>query len=190
MSSDLPTDAVELGRIQGAWGLKGWVHILAHSADSVNLTHSQRWFLSPPEVRFVRGFSAFCGVVQVRVLEAKAHSDGWVAQLDGVSDRNLAQALKGVAISVSRCDFLPLQAGEYYWVDLIGLSVHNRQGEHLGVVRELMATGPSNVLVLAYTDVADGTPQEAERMIPFVDAYIDNVDLQEKRIVADWQTDY
>lgn len=188
--SDLPADAVELGRVQGAWGVKGWVRIHAHSADSANLAHSQRWFLRPPEARFVRGFSAFHGVVQVRVLEAKPHSDGWVAQLDGVEDRGLAESLKGAGISVSRSDFVPLEAGEYYWVDLIGLEVHNRQGEHLGVVRELMATGPSNVLVLAYTETLDGVAHAAERLIPFVDAYIDSVDLLQKRIVADWQTDY
>ncbi|MDZ4127638.1 MAG: PRC-barrel domain-containing protein, partial [Hydrogenophaga sp.] len=78
----------------------------------------------------------------------------------------------------------------YYWVDLIGLDVVNREGVPLGVVRDLMATGPNSVLVLEYTDTIDGVEQVAERMIPFVAAYIDNVDKVARRITADWQTDY
>ncbi|MGI9132879.1 MAG: PRC-barrel domain-containing protein, partial [Rhodoferax sp.] len=73
-----------------------------------------------------------------------------------------------------------------YWVDLIGLDAQNRQGENLGVVRELLATGAQTVLVLEYRQ--DGKVQE--RMIPFVAAYIDEVDLAARRIVADWQLDY
>ncbi|MDT4888010.1 Ribosome maturation factor RimM [compost metagenome] len=66
----------------------------------------------------------------------------------------------------------------------------NREGVHLGVVRDLMATGPNSVLVLEYTDTVDGVEQVAERMIPFVAAYIDDVDKAARRITADWQTDY
>ena len=53
-----------------------------------------------------------------------------------------------------------------------------------------MPTGPHSVLVLGYTETVDGLERQAERMIPFVDAYIDEVDLNARRITADWQTDY
>ncbi len=188
--SALPADAVELGRIQDAWGIKGWVRIQPHSADTDALFASQDWFLQPPEARFARGFSAFSGCVSVRVAELKAHADGLVARLDGVADRNAAEALKGCRISLPRSAFPETPEGEYYWVDLIGLEVFNREGVNLGVVRDLMATGPTSVLVLEYPVVEDGVEKSAERMIPFVSAYIDEVDRQARRIVADWQPDY
>jgi len=188
--SALPADAVELGRIQDAWGIKGWVRIQPHSADTDALFASQDWFLQPPEARFARGFSAFSGCVAVRVAELKAHADGLVARLDGVADRNAAEALKGCRISLPRSAFPETPEGEYYWVDLIGLEVVNREGLNLGVVRDLMATGPTSVLVLEYPVVEDGVEKSAERMIPFVSAYIDEVDRQARRIVADWQPDY
>ena len=75
---------------------------------------------------------------------------------------------------------------EYYWVDLIGLNVINREGEALGVVRELMSTGPQTVLVLEY--VADDKVQE--RMIPVVSVYVDSVDIAAKIIRVDWLSDY
>jgi 16S rRNA processing protein RimM len=186
----LPDDAIELGRIQDAWGIKGWVRIQPHSADTDALFASSTWFLQPPEARFARGFDAFAGSVRVQVAEIKPHADGVVARLEAVDDRNTAEALKGVRISLPRSAFPATPEGEYYWVDLIGLQVINRQGEPMGVVRDLMPTGPHSVLVLEFTDTVDGKPQLAERMVPFVDAYIDSVDLQARRITVDWQSDY
>jgi 16S rRNA processing protein RimM len=189
-AASLPDDAVELGRIQEAWGIKGWMRIHPHSADTKALFASPQWFLQPPEARFARGFSVFSGCVTLTVAEIKGHADGVVARFEGLDDRSAAEALKGVRIFVPRSVFPPTPEGEYYWVDLIGLDVVNREGEHMGVVRDLMSTGPNAVLVLEYTDTIDGAPQTAERMIPFVSAYVDDVDRAARRITVDWQTDY
>jgi len=189
-AASLPDDAIELGRIQEAWGIKGWVRIQPHSADTSALFESSEWFLQPPIARFARGFSAFSGVVRVGIAEIKTHSDGIVARLVGLDDRSGAEALKGVRISLPRSAFPATPEGEYYWVDLIGLDVLNREGVHLGVVRDLMPTGPSSVLVMEYTEMVDGKEQSGERMVPFVGAYVDDVDLKARRITVDWQPDY
>jgi len=183
----LPPDAVELGRVQEAWGIKGWLRLHSHSADPEVLLAARRWFLLPPEARYARGFDAFSGVVTVAVDEVKTHADGLVARIEPIADRNAAEALKGCRIHVSRTDF-PAAKGddEYYWVDLIGLDVVNREGVHLGVVRDLLPTGPHSVLCLEYAE-GDKT---LERMIPFVSVYVDQVDLQARRITVDWQPDY
>lgn len=189
-ASSLPVDAIELGRFQEAWGLKGWLHILPHSADTEALFASTDWFLQPPEARFARGFSAFSGSVTVKVAEIKVHADGVVARIEGVDDRNAAEALKGVRIYVPRSAFPVTPDGEYYWVDLLGLDVVNREGVHMGIVRDLLTTGPNSVLVLEYTETVDGAERSAERMIPFVSAYVDSVDQSTRRITVDWQLDY
>ena len=180
---ELPADAVEVGRIQGAWGIKGWVKILPYSASPEALFSSKRWFLLPSE----RGpKTPFDGAVRLRIQQAREHSDAIVACAHDLTDRNAAEALKGARIFVPRSSFPTPAEGEYYWVDLIGLAVVNRDGVALGQVTDLMATGPQQVLVIGYE--ADGKAQE--RMIPFVDAYVDEVDLQAKRITVDWQPDY
>lgn len=189
-ASSLPDDAVELGRILDAWGLKGWIKVQPHSAESQALYKSTQWFLLPPEERFARGFSAFAGCVSVEATEIRNHADGVVAKLDGVDDRTAAEALKGARIYVPRSAFPTPTEGEYYWVDLMGLEVVNREGEALGVVRDLLLTGPTSVLVIEYTDQQGDKPLLAERMIPFVDTYIDKVDLEARRIMVDWQADY
>jgi 16S rRNA processing protein RimM len=190
-TSSMPDDAIELGRIQEAFGIKGWVRIHAHSADTDALLAAKEWYLQPPEPKFARGFSAFSGVVSVKVGEIKAQTAGIVARIEGLDDRNVAEALKGVRISVPRSAFPATPEGEYYWVDLIGLRVVNREGVEMGIVRDLMPTGPNSVLVLEYTETtADGKEKTLERMIPFVDAYVDKVDQQARLITVDWGIDY
>ena len=181
-SAELPADAIEVGRIADAWGIKGWFKVLPHSASPEALFSSKRWFLQPAE----RGAKTFAGTVLLKVKEAKEHSDSVVATSAEVPDRNAAELLKGARIFVSRASFPTPETDEYYWVDLIGLDVVNREGVALGADRELLHTGPQTVLVLAYEE--DGKAKE--RMIPFVSAYIDTVDLAGRRITADWQPDY
>jgi len=190
----LSHDAIEVGRILDAWGVKGWVKILPHSTDPEALFSAKAWFLQAPEVQFRPGFTAFSGTVSLHVDEVKAHSDSVVAKFTGVDDRTAAQALRGARIFLPRSGFPPASEGEYYWVDLIGLNVVNREGVALGQVRDLMSTGPHSVLCVEYpTGQPKGSGAKAtvaERMIPFVSAYVDAVDIPGKRITVDWQPDY
>ena len=189
--SSLPDDAIEVGRILDAWGVKGWVKILPHSADPESLLSAKSWLLQVPDAKFRPGFTVFSGTVSLRVDEAKIHSDTVVAKFSGLDDRNAAEALRGVRIFLPRSSFPAASKDEYYWVDLIGLNVVNREGVALGCVRDLMATGPHSVLCVEYVEARDdGSSATAERMIPFVSAYVDAVDIAGKRITVDWQPDY
>ncbi len=190
-SAGLPADAVEVGRILDAWGVKGWLKILPHSTDPEALFAAKSWFLQPPDAKFRPGFNAFAGTVSIAVDEAKTHSDSVVAKVNGLDDRTAAEALRGARIFLPRSSFPAASKDEYYWVDLIGLDVVNREGVALGSVRDLMATGPHSVLCVEYTaKQEDGTEAAAERMIPFVSVYVDSVDIASKRITVDWQPDY
>ena len=181
-AAELPADAIEVGRIADAWGVKGWFKVLPYSANPEALFSSKRWFLQPTE----RGAQTFTGVARLLLKEAKEHSDTVVACAHDVDDRTAAEALRGARIFISRSSFPTAAQDEYYWVDLIGLDVVNREDVPLGTVRELLSTGAQTVLVLEYQEDA----KVCERMIPFVSAYVDDVDLKARRIRVDWQTDY
>ncbi|MBC5766019.1 ribosome maturation factor RimM [Ramlibacter albus] len=182
-AAELPADAIEVGRIADAWGIKGWFKVLPHSADPQALFSSRRWFLQPPE-KAVK--PAFTGTALLRIAEAKEHSDSIVARAHEVDDRNAAEALKGARVFVARSSFPTAGEDEYYWVDLLGLDVVNREGAAMGRVKDLLSTGPQTVLVLEY----EAGDKKLERMIPFVSAYVDTVDLAAKKITVDWQADY
>ena len=181
-AAELPADAIEVGRIADAWGIKGWFKVVPHSADPEALFASKNWFLLPTE----RGAQTFTGVARLSIKEAKEHSDTVVATANGVDDRTAAEALRGSRIFISRAHLPKAAEDEFYWVDLIGLDVVNREDVALGVVKELLSTGAQTVLVMDYQE--DG--KICERMIPFVSAYVDDVDLKARRIRVDWQADY
>jgi 16S rRNA processing protein RimM len=184
----LPQDAIEVGRIGEAWGIKGWFKVIAYSASPEALFSSKSWYLLPPEPR--AGIAAkeplFKQPQLLKILVAKDHSDTLVAQADGVDDRNTAELLKNCRIFVGRESFPKPAGNEFYWVDLMGCEVVNREGVLLGVVKDLISTGPQTVIVAER--MQDGKPLET--LIPFVDAYVDTVSLQDKKITVDWQLDY
>ena len=182
----LPAVAVEVGRVLGAWGVKGGIRVKPFAADPQALFSSKRWYLQAPETLRPPG-SPVPGPLPalLRVVQAREHGDGVVASVHDIDDRDAAQALAGARIFVSRASFPTPDEGEFYWVDLIGLSVVNRAGLELGTVSGLVETGPHCVLRVQ-GDGVDG-PQ---RLIPFVAAYVDAVDLPGRRITVDWEPDY
>jgi 16S rRNA processing protein RimM len=177
-----PCDAVEVGRIVDAFGVQGWIKVQPYAADPQALFSSRRWHLQPPEEPRPKSALAFPPLL--RVVQAKDHGPLVVAQVRDVGDRDAALALRGGRIFVPRSSFPTAGDGEFYWVDLIGLGVVNRAGEALGSVVGLLDTGVHSVLRVQ----AEGGGEE--RLIPFVAAYVDGVDLADRRIRVDWGLDY
>lgn len=187
-----PDDAVEVGLVIGAWGIKGGVRVKPFSNDPKALFSSRRWFVRPPELAGPRpAAGGFQLPPLLRITSAKEHGDGVVATAQEIPDRTAAEGMKGARIFIARSSFPTAGDGEYYWVDLIGLDVVNRDGAALGQVIDLLDTGAHSVLRLRRPEATDGTPaDQAERLIPFVGVFIDHVDLAARRITVDWGLDY
>lgn len=183
-----PDDAVEVGRILDAWGVKGWFKVQPFAADPQALFSSRRWFLAPPEGPAPRRAVAAGPLPRLlKITGARDHNDLVVAQAQDIADRAGAEVLRGARVFVSRASFPTPDADEFYWVDLIGLDVVNLQGESLGRVVGLLDTGPHSVLRVA---PAEGAAEADERLIPFVGAYVSDVQLAERRVIVDWGLDY
>ncbi len=183
-----PEDAVEVGRVADAWGVKGWIKVQPFASEPQALLAAGQWFLRPAEAQVAKPAVAPATRPLPPVLNvhgARRHGDTVVAAAPEIPDRNAAEALKGARVFVSRATFPKAADGEYYWVDLIGLSVVNRDGQPLGTVADLLDTGPHTVL-----RIEDPAAEGGERLIPFVDAYVDQVDLAQRRITVDWGADY
>ena len=187
-----PDDAVEVGRILDAWGIKGGVKVQAYSADAQALFSSRRWFLQPPEQDKPMMVKPKGGTIPrlIKITSVRDHGEGIVATIQGVTDRTGAEALRGARIFVSRSVFPSADPDEFYWVDLIGLAVVNRQGEALGTVEGLIDTGPHSVLRIVPAGLSAPVKPDQERLVPFVAAFVDDVDLEQRQITVDWGLDY
>lgn len=187
---DWPADAVEVGRVVEAWGLKGGIRVRPFASDPQALFGSRRWFLLPSERAVPLRPGAARLPTRLKITQAREQGDAIVATAQEVQDRDAAEALRGARIFVARSSFPSAGADEFYWVDLIGMGVVNRQGEALGRVVGLIDTGAHSVLRVAPEGAVAGDPASAERLIPFVGAYIDEVSLERRTIAVDWGLDY
>ena len=120
---------------------------------------------------------------EVVLVSGRLHSDSLVVQLEGVADRNAAEALKGTLVGVPREALPAAKENEYYWADLIGLDVVTAREEPLGKVEGLLETGANNVLCVRSDD-------GKEHLLPFVAAVILDVDLAARRIRVEWEKDW
>lgn len=162
---------ITLGRISGAFGVKGWLKIQSYTEPHDNIVNFGAWTVC-------RGIERH----EFAVEDYRVSDGGVVAKLGGVDDRDQARLWTGALIAVERQQLPPCEPGEYYWTDLEGLEVRTMQGERLGTVERLLPTGAHAVLVLG---------GERERLIPFVwDEVIRDVDLDAGVILADWAKDY
>ncbi len=162
---------VILGRISGLYGVRGWIKVFSYTTPITNIFNYSPWQLYQQ------------GQWQtVSVCEGKPHHKGIIVRLESIDDRNEAARLLGANIAVFRAQLPPTSKDEYYWADLIGLTVINREGITLGQVDYLLETGANDVLVLK---------GERERLIPFLrHRVVLDVDLVQRILQVDWDKDF
>lgn len=166
-----------MGRIVAPFGVQGWLKVQPLGDDPLSWRKMPQWWIGKnPESQRPEDWR----VVKPRGL--RQHGKGVVLALEDMLDRTAAEAIDGWFIAAPR-EALPKPANnEYYWADLVGLTVSNAAGLALGKVRGLLDTGVHSVL-----EVEDG---EHERLIPFVDAYVKEVDLAAGSILVEWEPDW
>ncbi|MEO6421353.1 MAG: ribosome maturation factor RimM [Candidatus Nitrotoga sp.] len=166
---------IVMGRVAGAQGILGWVKIKTYTESVASLASYPNWWLGEQHPWREITVEAFA-----------IHSKGLVAKFPDCNDRTAAEKYTGLLVAVPRSSLPQQPEGEYYWSDLIGLTVINLAGECLGVVDNLMDTGANQVLC-----VNEGLSKNGreELLIPFIASAIKQVDLAKKVIHVDWAAD-
>jgi len=155
-----------MGRVAGAYGVRGWVKVAPETGSQEDLAGAQEWWV---------------GADAYRIGEARAHGSTVVGKLAGVETREQALALKGQPVAMRREALPEPEAGRYYLADLVGLEVVNEQGAALGVVTRTYSNGAHDVIEVA---------GEKTRLIPWVPAVVKQVDLQQRKVQVEWGADW
>lgn len=174
MSNNDDKDLVVLGKFGAVYGINGWLKVVAYTDIPEGIFDYTPW-----QIKLQGNW------LPVQVASWKRHSNGLIAKLDGISDRDIAQRYVNAEIAVTAQTLPSLEEGDYYWKDLMGLAVVNEAGYHLGEVSDMMETGSNDVIVVkANRTDAFG---KKERLLPFLtDTVVKSVNLAEKRIIVDW----
>jgi 16S rRNA processing protein RimM len=169
-----------MGRIMAPHGVRGWVKVRPVSEMPEAMLDYATWWVRPARDSTWR---------EVRQTAGRMHSGVLLVSLAGVTCRDEALALRGAEVGVPRTLLPRAKAGEIYWADLEGLSVVNREGVSLGAVAEVVAHGAHPLLRVARPG-GEGEPTRPDRLIPYVPAIVDLVDLEARRIDVDWGEDF
>jgi len=159
---------VVVGRFGPPFGIKGWLNVISYTDPVANLAQYRPWFVERTGQW-----------VEVAIDQIRPHRSGYVVQVAGIDDRDIAQQHSGKSIGVPESVLPATAEDEFYWKDLIGLAVEDQSGRVIGQVDSLLETGANGVLVVR--------AQSGEVLIPFVRHVVTEVDLGSRRIVVDWQ---
>ena len=176
---------VTLGRITAASGLRGWVKVHSDTEPRDNIVRFDAWLVRPESA----GARPPSGWRTVRVLEGRPQGKTIVARLEGIEDRDAAEALVGSIVAVPRSALPAADPDEFYWTDLVGMDVVTVDGATLGTIDRLFETGANDVVVVK--DVREGAARGAEILVPWVrpDVVVD-VDVAARRLTVDWDPDF
>ena len=159
-----------LGRVLGAFGVRGELKLQSYTDPPARLLKYQPWILVH------RGAER-----EIAGAKGRDTAKGVLLTLPDVTDRDQAEALAGAEVWVPRSRLPAPKPGEYYWVDLEGLRVVNREGVALGTVSHLFETAANDVIVVT---------GERERLIPFLDDFVLGVDFEAGQITVDWDPEF
>jgi 16S rRNA processing protein RimM len=165
---------ITLGKVGAVYGIKGWLKIHSFTDEPDAILDYFPWSLKLGN-----------NVQTVEITDWRKHNKGLIVKVAGIDDRDEAQALVGSEILTSEAALPELPQGDFYWRDLIGLSVVTNKGYDLGVVTDMMETGANDVLVVK-ANLNDGFSKK-ERLIPYLfEQVIESVSIENKQICVDW----
>jgi 16S rRNA processing protein RimM len=169
---------VVAGKLGAPYGIKGWLKVHSFTDDPEGIFDFSPWLIGQQG-----NWQA------IEVTDWRRHNKSFIAKLANVEDRDQANLLTNYEIAIYESQLPDLPEGEFYWRDLIGLSVVTDKGYDLGKVDDLMETGSNDVLVVK-ANAKDAFGQ-GERLIPYLtDTVVLNVDLNEGIITVDWDPSF
>ena len=161
-----------LGRIVGAFGIRGQIKIESWTEPRDAIFRYQPWILR----------DALGNERQFDGARGKESGKHLVATFPEVTDRDVVEAMRGTDIYVLRSALPPPKVGEFYWIDLEGFRVVNVDGVDFGTVSHLFSTGANDVLFVR---------GDRERMVPFVEPdFVKSIDFEGGLITVDWDPDF
>ena len=187
VSNSAESNMVVMGRVVAPYGVFGWLKIVPDTEAFDGLFDYETWWLGKGD-----------DWREMVVETAKTHNDVLVVKLKGIDDRDAALACKGKQIAVPREQLPEAEEDEYYWSDLIGIRVKNKQDVDFGLIVDVFETGANDVIAVradavrqdvgADKAVAKEKPQE--RLLPFIDSVVLEVDIAAKTMLVDWDADF
>ena len=169
-SPNLDEKKLLVGKINGFFGVQGWVKIFSYTKPRKNILEYQPWYFVDNETYKV-----------IEITSGREQSKTIVAQVKGINNRDEALQLIGKDLYINKDQLPELDNDAHYWHELTGFRVINKNEVDLGIVDYLVDTGSNHVLV---------TKGETEHWIPYIEPFLVSVDKHKKVISVDWDENF
>jgi len=163
---DEAEDWAAIGDIVGAFGLRGELKVEPFSDVPDRFSRLETIYIGEKHAPY-------------HVLRAHTHKRQVLLQLEGVTDRTSAEGLRGRRLWIPAAELASLPADQFYLHDLLGLRVQHINGQRLGTVADVIATGANDLFVIR------DTPTGAEVLLPVVKAFVKAIDLAGGVVLVD-----
>ncbi|WP_312934351.1 ribosome maturation factor RimM [Pseudomonas sp.] len=173
---EMADDLIVVGKIFSVHGVRGEVKVYSFTDPIENLLGYRHWTLRREG-----------SVKQVELVSGRSNKKELVAKLKGLEDRDEARLLSGYEICVSRSLLPNLNDDEYYWYQLVGLSVINQDEQLFGKVDHLLETGANDVVVVK---PCAGSLDDRERLLPYTRQCVLAIDLEAGVMRVEWDADF
>ncbi len=160
--------SILIGRVAGAHGVRGQIRLIP-------LTDFPERFHSMESVDLYRDGQAL-GTWKIIATGELLSRRQIILTLEGLGDRDAAQALQGCEIRIAPEERVPLEEGQYWISDLVGLEALDDQGNALGTLTDVGRSGAADLLEI--TDF-----QGKVHLIPMVEAFVKEISLERRQVV-------
>lgn len=169
MSAERLEEKVCVGRLGAAHGVRGWLKLISFTDPLDAILEYQPWLIQSESKPH-----------DLTVEKVQQGDHQLLVKLKGCDDRDRAKTLTNLELWVYRHQLPELDSEEYYWADLIGLSVIDEAGKKLGELHAILPTGSNDVFL-----VKNG---EKEFAVPYLDDFVKSIDLENRcvHISGDW----
>ena len=159
-----------IGQVSGCFGVKGWLKIFSYSDPRENITTYENWIID--------------GEVYPSI-QSKKNGKLIVAKLNGIDDKESAQTFIGKNIEIESQQLADLNDQQFYWRDLLGLNVSNKEGIDFGTLKSMLETGANDVMIVQGRNKGD-----RERLVPFIMGNtVIKISIENKTVLVDWHED-
>ena len=173
-------DLITIGVVTAPHGVRGEVRVKIETDFPERFTDATHLTFALPSSTGEKGGAST--TLEIEVEEARPHRGMILLKLAGHDDREAAERLRGARVVIARSEVRPLPEGTWYIFDLEGLEVYTREGNHLGVLAEVLHPGGNDVYVVK----KDGR----ELLLPAIKQVILEVDLERRRMTVDPLEEY
>lgn len=190
----METNKLIVGKFGKTFGVHGWIKVNSFTQQPTDIVEFTPWFISFDKTTWK----------EMIIAAWEMKGENIIVQLPGITTPETAQSYTNQYIAINREQLPKLKSNEIYWEELIGVSVTNTSGVEFGKIIQMLATGSNDVLIVREEESGENDTSKKdkeekgaksrltarERYIPYLKTVVKKVDLNNKKMLVDWDENF